>query len=87
MWWGYQTLKINIKKNTARYFIDYKIKRKIKKVDTKNDIHADNFDPSKPDFNNIKISSPIQNILTNNKNKHENNSTIKAVVINMNNRY
>ena len=108
-----KSFKINIEKDTARYFIGYKIKRRIKKprvnsnnckkrkllhnnnnnsienkkVDKKNDIHADNFDSSKPDFDNIKISSPIQNISTNNEDNHENNSTIKDVVININNRY
>ena len=85
-----KSFKMNIQKGTARYFIDYKIKSRIKKVqangnnckkrklnnnnnsienkkvDKKNDIHVDNFDSSKHDSNDIKISSPTQNILTNN---------------------
>ena len=96
-----KSFKINIEKDTTRYFIDYKIKMRTKKskvngknckkrklniynnsienkeADKKNDIHAENFDSSKPDFNNIKIGSPNQNISTNNGVKHENNSTIK----------
>ena len=53
----------------------------------KNDIHVDNFDSSKHNFNDIKISSPVQNISTNNKDNYENSSTIKYVAIEINNRY
>lgn len=48
---------------------------------SKNDIPIDNFNFSKHDLNNIKISSPTQNTLTSNKDIYKNKFRIKDIIV------